>query len=190
MAKRRQIERGAVVDIKDRRQQETEAKAKLFAEACARDEPSAEARAYVDDMLASDAEGWREHGDLTRAAFDLAFKNFWLGYYTKASVRQAAELLKRELGFEEASPAERVLIDHAVLCHVRLGMVEHLYSRNTSNRMDIAEHWERRLTMAQRRFTRAVTTLARVRALLARAEVAREQARRAAGPRLIKQGAA
>jgi hypothetical protein len=116
-----------------------------------------------------------------REAFDKAFKGFWLGYYTKASVRQAAELLKRELGYEEADVAERVLIDHAVLCHVRLGMIEHLYSRHTSGayRVDMAEHFERRLTMAQRRFTRAVTTLARVRALLARAEQAREQARRA-----------
>jgi hypothetical protein len=170
-----------VVGIADARRAEAERNARLFCEAGAKDEPSAEARAYVDEMLASDAEGWREHGDLMREAFDKAFKGFWLGYYTKASVRQAAELLKRELGYEDAPAAERVLIDHAVLCHVRLGMVEHLYSRHTSGayRVDMAEHFERRLTMAQRRFTRAMTTLARVRALLARAEVARAQASKA-----------
>ena len=72
-----------------------------------------------------------------------------------------------------------MLIDHAVLCHVRLGMMEHLYSRNTLGRMDVAEHYERRLTLAQHRFTRAVTALARVRGLLARADAAREAARKA-----------
>lgn len=96
----------------------------------------------------ADAERWREHGDLTRAAFDLAFKGFWLGYVTKESVKRGAELLKRELGYEGGQAAERVLIDHAVLCHVRLGMVEHLYSRQTSGSYGIAqgEHWEKRLT--------------------------------------------
>jgi hypothetical protein len=178
VAKQRQGKAG-VVSIAGKREQETMAKARLHAEAAFKDEPSAEAKAYVDGLLAANPEEWREHGELMREAFDKAFKGFWLGYVTKASVRHGAELLKQELGYGEAPAAERVLIDHAVLCHVRLGMVEHLYSRNTSNRMDVAEHWERRLTMAQRRFTRAVMTLARVRALLARAEQAREQARKA-----------
>lgn len=168
-----------VVSLENARRAGREREAELLCEALAKDEPSAEARAYVDARLVADPEEWRVSGDLMKEAFDAAFKGFWLGYVTKASVRHGAELLKQELGYGEAPAAERVLIDHAVLCHVRLGMVEHLYSRNTLNRMDIAEHWERRLTMAQRRFTRAVTTLARVRALLARAEQAREQARKA-----------
>lgn len=179
MAKRkRQDEQGGVVDIGARRKEEVEREARLFAEACAKDEPSAEARAYIDAMLDREPDTWRQHGDLNAEAFDRAFRGFWLGYYTKASVRKGAELLRQEMGIEEATPAERILIEHAVMCHVRLGMIEHLYSRNTSGRMDVTEHYEKRLTLAQRRFTRAVETLARVRALLARAEVARDAAER------------
>lgn len=174
-----------VVSLDEQKKAARLREAELFAEAMARDEPSAEARAYIDEWLRREPEKSRDVGDLHAQAFDLAFRKFWLGYYTKAGVRRDAEQLKRELRFEDATPAERVLIEHAVLCHVRLGMIEHLYSRNTSGRMEVAEHYEKRLTLAQRRFTRALETLARVRALLARAEVAQEQARKASTGRAL-----
>lgn len=174
-----------VVDIGEKKHDEMMRSARLWAEAAFKDEPSPEAKAHVDADLSADTEAWRRHGDLTREAMEQGFKKFWLGYVTKASVMRGAELLKQELGFEDASPVERLLIEHSVLCHVRLGMVEHLYSRNTLGRMDIAEHWERRLTLAQKRFTRAVTALARVRGLLARAEAAREAASRARSGRTL-----
>jgi hypothetical protein len=149
----------------------------LLAEVLVVSDPSPEARAYVAEMLESDPEAWRRYGDLAAEAMDLASKDFWLGYITKASVQYHAEMFKRELGHAEASPTERVLIEHAVLCHVRLGMAEHLYSRNTKGSYEIkqAEHFEKRLTLAQKRFTRAVERLAKVRALLARADAARER---------------
>lgn len=173
-----------VVALGDKKQAAMEQQAAWIAEAAAKDNPSAESRAWVDSKFDADP-SWAEYGDLAAEAMDLALRNFWLGYITKEGVRRAAEALKTELGFEDASPPERILVDHAVLCHVRLGMVEHLYSRNTSGRMDVIEHWERRLTMAQKRFTRAVTALARVRGLLARAEAAREAARRASSARSL-----
>ena len=157
----------------------------LFTEAVAKDDPSPEARAYFDAQLQREPEAWRRHGDLAAEALDLALKDFCLGYVTKASVKLGAELLKRRLGYEDASPAEQVLIEHAVLCHVRLGMVEHMYSRVTSggHNAETVEHYEKRLTMAQKRFTRAVETLAKVRGLLARAEAARDAAARARSAR-------
>jgi hypothetical protein len=174
-----------VVSLADREKEKWEREAALICETMAKDDPSPEARAYYDAQLDADPEEWRRHGDLAAEAMDLAFKKFWLGYVTKESVRRGAELLKQELGHAEASPAERVLIEHAVLCHVRLGMVEHLYSRNTSGSysVSLAEHYEKRLTLAQKRFTRAVVTLARVRGLLARAEAARDAAARARSAR-------
>jgi hypothetical protein len=168
-----------VVSIEGRAQESKAREAEFIAEACAKSDPSPACRAYVDADLASDPNEWRRHGDLARQAMEKALDNFWLGYYTKASVILGAEQLKAELGYDDAPASIRILIDHAVLCHVRLGMVEHLYSRMQVLRMDVVEHWERRLTLAQKRFTRAVTTLARVRALLARAETAQADAERA-----------
>jgi len=179
-----------VVSIEERGQEETLQLAKLIAEACARSNPSPECRAFVDGDLASAPDEWRKHGDLAREAMETALEDGFLGYYTKASVIVGAEQLKGELGFDDAPASIRILIDHAVLCHVRLAIVEALYSRSATGRMDVIEHWERRLTLAQMRFTRAVTSLARVRALLARAETAQADAERAkarAGMKLVKQ---
>jgi hypothetical protein len=179
-----------VVAIGDREKEKRERELNLFAEAMGKVDCSQEARDFIDAEILAKPDEWRRHGDLGAEAFDLAFEKFWLGYYTKASVRQGAELLKAEMGHAEALPAERVLIEHAVLCHVRLGMAEHLYSRNTTGSYNIrqAEHFEKRLTLAQKRFTRAVETLAKVRALLARADVARSDAERARsrGPVALK----
>lgn len=178
-----------VVSLEDQKQAARLREAEFMAEAMAKDAPSAEARAWVDAKFETDP-SWREYGELTAEALELGLKKFWLGYVTKKGVVMAAEALKAELGHAEASPVERMMIDHAVMCHVRLGMIEHLYSRQASNRTDVIEHWERRLTLAQKRFTRAVTALARVRGLLARAEVVKDAAARARSGRglaLLKQ---
>lgn len=166
---RKQAEK--VVAIEDKKRADLARAARLMAEASASDTPSAEAKAWADERFDTDPR-WREYGDLHAGAMKLAFEKFWLGYLTKEGVRRSAEAMKESLGYAEASPVERILIEHAVLCHVRLGMVEHLYSRGTRGSYDMkqCEHFERRLTLAQKRFTRAVTALARVRALLARAE--------------------
>lgn len=166
-----------VTSIDDAKAATRERELDFAAEVLTKDDPSPEARAYFDERVRTDP-SWRKFGDLTAEALDLGLKKFWLGYATKRGVVVAAEDLKAELGHAEASPVERLMIEHAVMCHVRLGMVEHLYSRQDSTRIEAIEHWERRLTAAQRRFTRAVTTLARVRALLARAEAAQEAAAR------------
>ncbi|HKC65190.1 MAG TPA: hypothetical protein VKB86_16230, partial [Pyrinomonadaceae bacterium] len=107
-------------------------------------------------------------------ATDETLKDFWRGYATKEAVKRGAEQLKKDLGFGDAPPLIRLLIEQAVLCHIRLGMIEHLYSRQLkgSYYFNVSAHREMRLTLAQRRFMKAITTLARVRVLLARAELA------------------
>lgn len=167
--------RAEVASIEDRRKADAEGSAKMYAEAMAKSDPSAEVQAFIRSKLDADHGLQKEYGDLTAAAFDLAFRGFWLGFVTKESVRRESEELKLEMGYADASAVERALIDHAVLCHVRLAMMEHIYSRKLSGSYtrDLADHLERRLTLAQRRFTRAVVTLERVRALMARADAAK-----------------
>jgi hypothetical protein len=65
------------------------------------------------------------------------------------------------------------------MCHVRLSMIEHTYSRTVrgSYSLTLATHYERRLTLTQKRFKRAITTLAKTLSLRARAEVARSGAK-------------
>ncbi len=77
------------------------------------------------------------------------------------------QMLKRELGADEASLLEQLLIQHAALCWLKLNLVELSYSSamKQSISLTLGMYLEKRLTAAQRRFTRACETLARVRKL-------------------------
>ncbi len=74
-----------------------------------------------------------------------------------------------DLGYNNAPEAEQLLIAHVALCWLRLNLVEHGYTSNTSGEHTLTAgiYWEKRLTAAQRRYTRAVETLAKVQALTA-----------------------
>ncbi len=77
---------------------------------------------------------------------------------------------RRELGYADAPEMEKLLISHAVVCWLRLNMLE-IFAAQALNQDAVsfkkAEFLEKRLVIAQRRFTRAVETLAKVRALAA-----------------------
>lgn len=73
--------------------------------------------------------------------------------------------VRRELGSNDAGPMERLLIDHVTLCWFRLQTLEQRYSRTMSGSitLTLGQYWEKRLSAAQRRYLRALTTLARIR---------------------------
>jgi hypothetical protein len=75
--------------------------------------------------------------------------------------------LRESLGYDDAPPLERMLIEHACVCWLRLAVMEVRYSCVVvaNNTLTQVEHTERRLTEAQKRFTRACESLARVRKL-------------------------
>jgi hypothetical protein len=77
------------------------------------------------------------------------------------------QTLKRELGSEGAPILEQLLIQQAALCWLKLNLVELSYSSTMrqSITLTLGVYWEKRLTAAQKRFTRACETLARVRKL-------------------------
>lgn len=75
--------------------------------------------------------------------------------------------LRESLGYDTAPPLERMLIEHACLCWVRLAVMEFRLSCvvTANNTLAQVEHTEKRLTAAQKRFTRACESIARVRKL-------------------------
>ena len=75
------------------------------------------------------------------------------------------QVFKKELGSDTSPLLEQVLIQHAALCWLKLNLVELSYSNamKQSITLTLGIYWEKRLTEAQRRFTRACETLARVR---------------------------
>ena len=74
--------------------------------------------------------------------------------------------LRTELGHEKATPLEKGLIDHVVVCWLRLHICEldyQMYNRGVT--LPLANYWEHKLSAHQKRYLRAVETLARVRKL-------------------------
>jgi len=81
--------------------------------------------------------------------------------------------MREELGYEEAAPMVRMLIEQVVLCWVNLNITELVHNDRLGGN-HVAEdgiYWDRRLGNAQRRFTRACESLARVRKLALAAEL-------------------
>jgi len=75
--------------------------------------------------------------------------------------------LKKELGSDGAPLLEQLLIQQAALCWLKLNLIELSYSHamKQSITLTLGIYWEKRLSAAQRRFTRACETLTRVRKL-------------------------
>jgi hypothetical protein len=89
------------------------------------------------------------------------------------AVKKQAEQIAKELGIEQASPLERLLIDQVVIAWLRWQAVEWTYQNNFEQSITLTKgiYLEKRLTAAHRRYLQAIESLARVRRLLARAPV-------------------
>lgn len=83
------------------------------------------------------------------------------------SERQAE--MRQDLGCGDAPDAEKYLISHVALCYLRLMIVEFQLTLKLSgdHNINVGVYMEKRLTDAQKRYTRAVETLAKVRTLSA-----------------------
>jgi hypothetical protein len=95
-------------------------------------------------------------------------------------IREQQRDLRQRLGFDDVPEMEKLLIAHVALCWLRLGLLEISYTRVMSKSTSLAlnMYWEKRLTLAQRRYTRACETL----------ELVRKMARSSPALRLAKTG--
>jgi hypothetical protein len=86
------------------------------------------------------------------------------------SILQEFKTRKRQLLTDGASPAEEFLAQNVMLCWLRLHVaeVDRTNAINSGSSIKYMEYVDKALTRAQNRFTRALESLARVRALLNR----------------------
>lgn len=80
---------------------------------------------------------------------------------------EQADQTRDELGFESAPVLEKMMIEHMVLCWLGLAVAELQFSAVMAHGGTLAqiEHLQRKVGAAQKRFTRACESLARVRKL-------------------------
>jgi hypothetical protein len=132
------------------------------------DEPSEAAKALVREWLAP-LGAWREDGDLMGLALSGAVKSAVAsGHFYQESLKRGVEEMRAELGYEGSSLPERLLIEQVLLCWVRLGVLERsrTYAMGGGQAYSYLNYLEAALTLAQRRYTNAIQSLARVRRLM------------------------
>jgi hypothetical protein len=112
---------------------------------------------------------WRAFGDMCRQAELHLIDSIGVPKSPKEAMSVGMDLVRRDLGQTSATPIEKMLIEQIALCWLRLSIVEVNHADHaTSGTIGIpqADYWDRALSAAQRRYLRAIETLARVRRLL------------------------
>jgi len=119
------------------------------------------------DFLHAHPTVWRITGDLAEQANLSMIEEMPAPTAMKESLKFGLPAMAAELTQPGDGELERLIIRQIVGCWLRLAYVEYIYSRNTVSGMNMrqGDHWERRLSAAQRRYLRAVESLARVRRL-------------------------
>lgn len=118
--------------------------------------------------LAENPELWENVFDLTRVVRDYLVSKVIENPAAQAGVESNIKALRLELGYEQSPMVEQLLIDNVVNCWLRVGWVEyHLAGLmgQSGLRFSEIEFWEKRLSLTQARYLRALESLARVRKL-------------------------
>ena len=92
---------------------------------------------------------------------------FSTGPAVMVSVEAYCNLQRDELGYKTATPIERLLIENVVLCWLRLHLCELRYQSAMEKNISLTQamYWEKKLSAHQKRYLRAIETLARIRKL-------------------------
>ena len=131
-------------------------------------DPKAEDVQALRGYLEEHPEVWRVFGDMAEFAYKRLVD---VSAGDQVALREALKVgrlaMRQDLGYEQASALDRLLIDQVVLCWLRLHYVEfhHTAISNRDTPLPLRDHWERKLSATQRRYLRACETLARVRRL-------------------------
>jgi hypothetical protein len=125
----------------------------------------AELRRFLDE----DPKLIRYVGNVARRVIDgLVAQHAANSAFIKECEERKLDEMRVELGYEGASPTEKMLIEQVLICWFRLHTLESVHSVKTteSHSSETGLYWDRRLSTAQRRFTRTCESLAKVRKLM------------------------
>jgi hypothetical protein len=147
--------------------EETRATFRALLDKTNKERPSPKDIKALSDLLSGNRklELWRDVVSAGHLAELMVIDNAHATAGLKECWKHRLQKLKKELGYGEAPLLEQLLIQQAALCWLKLNLVELSYSNTMKQSipLTLGIFWEKRLSAAQRRFTRACETLARVR---------------------------
>lgn len=147
-------------------------------------------RINSNDLTAEDKEKLRkqydENPDYVRHIGDLSNKVIeeMLSAYMSTSFasrevqRRKMQMMREDLGYSQSSGVEQVLIEQICVTWLKLNIIEwvSVNKLRESHSIETGLYWGRMLEIAQRRHLKATESLAKVRMLLATADLRQQQA--------------
>jgi hypothetical protein len=132
-----------------------------------RDKPSAKDIEKLKQYLALNPDIALNLGDLSIQAELQIIENAITQQGMAICTGQFCNDMRFKLGYKTATAIERPLIEHVVLCWLRLYVMELTYEATMKSSKTLAQgrYWEDRLSINQKRYLRAVETLTKVRRL-------------------------
>lgn len=115
-----------------------------------------------------DPELWRATGNMAKRTLDHLCRTYYQqSTYMQECVLRRVDEMRQELSHADSSPLEKLLIEQVLVCYVNLYVLEINSAGKLceSHTTEAGLYWDRRLTGAQRRFTRACAALTRIRKL-------------------------
>lgn len=107
-------------------------------------------------------------GDMSlQAEVQLLHQAFSNSKGSEVATDEVMHNMRQAMGYKTAPAIEKPLIHHVCLCWLRLQLCEINFSQVVQGSCTLAQgiYWEKRLTACQKRYLRAVETLARIRKL-------------------------
>lgn len=134
------------------------------------DKPKQEDVENLRRLLKSNDTYWQLAGDLMLQAQRTALQAVNAGKSKTLmieSTEEGMQIIRRQLDYATAPMLEKLLIEQIVTAWLRLGICEMQYSSRMAGELTLAQgdYWNRALDAAQRRYLRAIESLARVRRL-------------------------
>lgn len=133
-----------------------------------KEKPTKEDRAELKRLLADVPGVWIIAGDLMENTAHKLIIDLKATYSIQASLEVGWKQMQIDMAHAGDGALEKMLIQQVALCWLKLAYTERHhehYLTNGGTTITQADFWERRLSGAQRRYLRAVETLARVRRL-------------------------
>jgi hypothetical protein len=105
-------------------------------------------------------------GDLARQAqLSLILKFSGKNLAFREALPRKLDAIRAELGGPNPSPLERLLADRVAACWLHLHHLEIVYAQKDSMSLELAQHYQRCIDRAHKRYLSAIKTLATVRRL-------------------------
>jgi hypothetical protein len=145
--------------------EELEKFADVVARAYKTDKPAKEDLQFIRKTLSNNPMLSKAVFGLVESVQDLIIKNMTGMKPAEIALEEYTLRVRDQMGYNDAPIMEQLLIENIITCWLRVNWIESQLSMFMGRQMRFAEleFWERRLSMAQRRYLAACESLAKIR---------------------------